>query len=163
MQDSPSPAQLLDAVATYLRQAAGPALAEAGQSALAYQAKVAANMLDIARRELTLAGASDAEERTRLLALLARVPPPPAAAPGLAAGARPHPGPSPDPPAAQGDDLRALNQRLADAIADGRLTLEHTPGLAEHLWRTTLAKLAVDQPKYASHRRALQARGADGA
>ena len=29
----------------------------------------------------------------------------------------------------------------------------HTPGLAEHLWQTTLDKLAVDQPGYDSYRR----------
>jgi hypothetical protein len=30
-----------------------------------------------------------------------------------------------------------------------------TVGLAEHLRETTLAKLAVDQPRYAAYRRAL--------
>ena len=28
-----------------------------------------------------------------------------------------------------------------------------TPGVAEHLWATTLAKVAIDQPTYASYRR----------
>ena len=30
-----------------------------------------------------------------------------------------------------------------------------TPGLADHLWQTTLAKLAVDQPNYASYKREM--------
>jgi len=30
-----------------------------------------------------------------------------------------------------------------------------TPGLSEHLWQTTMAKLAVDQPNYASYKREL--------
>jgi hypothetical protein len=30
-----------------------------------------------------------------------------------------------------------------------------TPGLADHLWQTTMAKLAVDQPNYASYKREL--------
>ena len=42
-------------------------------------------------------------------------------------------------------------------IAAGELTLE-TPGLADHLWRTTLAKLAVDQPTYWGYRAALEER-----
>jgi hypothetical protein len=28
-----------------------------------------------------------------------------------------------------------------------------TPGLSEHLWATTLAKMAIEQPGYASYRR----------
>jgi hypothetical protein len=131
MQDWPHPDELLAAVARFLRDEAGPALAAesaAGQPALAYQARVAANMLDIVRRQARLAPAAEAMEQARLQALL---------------------GPA-DP--ADPADLAALNQRLADGIADGRLTLA-TPGLAKHLWCTTLDKLAVDQPGYDSYRR----------
>ncbi len=46
-------------------------------------------------------------------------------------------------------DLATLNRRLAERIAAGELTLE-TPGLTDHLWRVTLDKLAVDQPRYAA-------------
>jgi hypothetical protein len=52
----------------------------------------------------------------------------------------------------------ALNRELARRIRDGELTLE-SPGLAEHLWATTLAKLAVDQPTYSGYRAALAERG----
>jgi len=128
MQDSPNPEQLLAAVARYLRDEAGPALGRSGQDALAYNARVAANMLDIVTRQLQLAPTADADEGARLRALLA------------------------DP--ASTDDLARLNQRLADRIAQGDLGTGQ-PALTEHLWRTTLAKLAVDQPGYATYRQTL--------
>ena len=127
MQDSPSPEQLLQAVARYLRDEAGPALARAGDGALAYQAKVAANMLDIAGRQIDRAPAEQAAEGARLQALLG-----------------------------DAGSLEALNQRLAERITSGELAAGQ-PGLAEHLWLTTLAKLAVDQPGYDSYRRLADA------
>lgn len=124
MQDAPTPEQLLAAVARYLRDEAGPALAGHGDNALAYQARVAANMLDTVRRQGLLAPAAEAAERTRLQALLGT----------------------------GDDDLASLNRRLADALAQG--TLESTQSaLADHLWRTTFDKLAVDQPGYDTYRR----------
>jgi len=48
--------------------------------------------------------------------------------------------------------LLELNRALADRIADGKLDLA-TPGLPEHLWQTTLDKLAIDQPNYATYKR----------
>ncbi len=125
MQDLPNPEQLLAAVARFLRDDAGPALARHGDHALAYQARVAANMVDTVARQTTLGPVADAAERRRLQALL-----------GLPDEA----------------DLAALNRRLASRIADGALSSNH-PGLADHLWATTLAKLAVDQPAYDTHQR----------
>jgi hypothetical protein len=46
------------------------------------------------------------------------------------------------------------NRELAGKIASGEIDLT-TPGLAAHLWQTTMAKLAVDQPNYASYKREL--------
>jgi len=43
---------------------------------------------------------------------------------------------------------------LADRIASGEADL-NTPGLDDHLWQTTMGKLAVDQPNYAAYRREL--------
>ena len=126
MQDLPTPEQLLAAVARFLRDDAGPALARHGDNALASQARVAANMLDTVARQTAQAPAADAAELARLQALL-----------GLAAA---------DPDAT---DLGALNRRLAQGIAAGSITSDQ-PGLAAHLWATTLAKLAVDQPGYDS-------------
>ena len=48
--------------------------------------------------------------------------------------------------------LGELNRALAERIASGEADL-NTPGLAEHLWQTTMDKLAVDQPNYAAYRR----------
>ena len=135
MYDTPTPEELLAAVARYLRDDAGPALGRSGaqpdNSALAYQARVAANMLDMVRRQGLLAPVSEAAESARLQTLL-----------GQAGGT--------------GDDLATLNRRLADHIADGRISLA-TPGLAKHLWRTTQDKLAVDQPGYATYLQVLAA------
>ena len=44
---------------------------------------------------------------------------------------------------------------LAEQIAKGEVDLQ-TPGLADHLWQTTMDKLAVDQPNYAAYKRELQ-------
>jgi hypothetical protein len=96
--------------------------------AAAFQLRVAINALDIVARQLRLAPASDAAEQKSLEALLGRT------------GA-----------------LEDLNSALSAAIADGAVDME-TLGLAEHLWSTTLAKLAVDQPTYATYKRALEQR-----
>jgi len=50
--------------------------------------------------------------------------------------------------------LVELNRALADRIARGEADLQ-TPGLSDHLWQTTMDKLVVDQPNYASYRREL--------
>ena len=50
--------------------------------------------------------------------------------------------------------LGDLNSKLADRIAGGEVDL-NTPGLSEHLWQTTMEKLAVDQPNYASYKREM--------
>jgi hypothetical protein len=125
MQDLPHPEQLLAAVARFLREDAGPALGRHGDNALAYQARVAANMVDTVARQTVLGPAADTAERRRLQVLL-----------GLPDEA----------------DLVALNRRLASRLADGAIDSSH-PGLADHLWATTLAKLAVDQPGYDTFQR----------
>jgi hypothetical protein len=91
----------------------------------AFRLRVAINALDLVTRQLKLAGRSDAAEVERMSRLLDK----------------------------QGT-LGELNRWLADGIAKGELDLR-TPGLAEHLWQTTMDKLAVDQPNYASYRREL--------
>ncbi len=121
MNDTPTPAELLAAAARFMRHEAIPALT----GATAYQARVAANMIDIARRQIELSVAQEAEELQRLRALLGR-----------------------------DVELTEANRLLCDRIAAGMLTLT-TPGLADHLWRTTLAKLAVDQPSYDTYRRLI--------
>jgi hypothetical protein len=89
----------------------------------AFKLRVASNMLDLVTRQLTLEGPSDATEASRLKTLL-----------GI------------------DGSLIELNRALAEKIASGEVDLK-TPGLADHLWLTTLDKLAVDQPNYASYKR----------
>ena len=52
-------------------------------------------------------------------------------------------------------DLEELNRELCRRISTGDMTLD-TPGFANHLWETTLTKLAIDQPKYAAYRRKME-------
>jgi hypothetical protein len=92
----------------------------------AFKLRVGINALDLVTRQLSLADASDAAEAARLKALL-----------GM-----------------QGS-LLELNRVLSDRIAKGEVDLQ-TPGLADHLWQTTMDKLAVDQPNYASYKRELE-------
>jgi hypothetical protein len=97
----------------------------------AFKLRVAINALDLVTRQLAMEEGSDAGEAARLAQLL---------------------------------DMQAslidLNRTLADKIAKGEVDLQ-TPGLSEHLWQTTMDKLAVDQPNYASYKRELGRGGGD--
>jgi hypothetical protein len=95
----------------------------------AFKLRVSINALDLVTRQLALEQGSDAAEAARLVQLLGT----------------------------QGS-LGELNRALAERIATGEVDLQ-TPGLAEHLWQTTMAKLAVDQPNYGSYRRELEGKG----
>ena len=91
----------------------------------AFKLRVGINALDLVTRQLALEGPSDVAEATRLKALL-----------GI------------------DGSVIELNRALAEKIAKGQFDL-NTPGLKEHLWQTTMDKLAVDQPNYASYKREL--------
>ena len=95
----------------------------------AFKLRVSINALDLVTRQLTLEQASDSTEKARLEELLGR----------------------------QGS-LGELNRMLADRIAKDEVDLQ-TPGLTGHLWQTTMDKLAVDQPNYASYKRELGRKG----
>jgi hypothetical protein len=122
MQDQPSPREILGAVAAFLRNA----LMLNSDPHTAFQARVAANALDLVRRQLELGAAGEAAELERLQALLG------------------HTG-----------TLAELNTALAEALASGAMGLS-TPGVSEHLRATTLEKLQVDQPNYSGFRAALE-------
>jgi hypothetical protein len=92
----------------------------------AFQMRVAINALDLVTRQLALESGSDQAEAERLSQLLGRR-----------------------------GSLGELNRVLAGKIAGGEADLQ-TSGLAEHLWQTTMDKLAVDQPNYAAYRRELE-------
>jgi hypothetical protein len=125
MQDRPTPAEVIGAVAAFLKTT----VAAQTSGATSFQARVAANALEMMKRELDLAPAEDAAEHERLKALL-------------------------------GTDgaLFDLNVELSRRIATGEIETS-SPALTEHLWATTMAKLAVDQPTYASYRAELAKRG----
>ena len=125
MQDQPTPSEVIGAVALFLKTV----VTAETTGATAFQARVAANALEMMRRQLDLAPAEDAAEHERLRTLLG-----------------------------SDGDLTALNVELASRIEAGSCDLA-TPGLKAHLWATTLAKLAVDQPTYAAYRAALAERG----
>jgi hypothetical protein len=91
----------------------------------AFKLRVGINALDLVTRQLALEPPSDAAEAVRLSRLLDIK-----------------------------GSLAELNRALADRIATGEIDLQ-TPGLSDHLWQTTMDKLAVDQPNYASYRREL--------
>jgi Domain of unknown function (DUF6285) len=91
----------------------------------AFKLRVGINALDLVTRQLALEGPGDAAEAARLKALL-----------GI------------------DGSLMELNRALAEKIAKGEVDLD-TPGLKEHLWQTTMDKLAVDQPNYAAYKREL--------
>jgi len=122
MQDEPTPAELIKAVADFLRNELAPAIA--GHNA--FKLRVAINALDLVTRQLALQSSSNAAELARLTQLLGR----------------------------QGS-LDELNRALAGKIATGEADLQ-TPGVAQHLWQTTMDKLAVDQPNYAAYRREVE-------
>ena len=91
----------------------------------AFKLRVGINALDLVARQLAREPDSDAAEAARLSKLLGM--------PG---------------------SLGELNRALADRIANGEVDLR-TPDLADHLWKTTMDKLAVDQPNYASYKREM--------
>ena len=122
MQDQPSPREILFAIAAFLRDTVIPN----SDPHTAFQARVAANAVDLVHRQLELGTAGEAAEMKRLQALLG------------------HTG-----------TLAELNTALADALASGAKGLL-TPGVSDHLRATTLEKLQVDQPNYSGYRAALE-------
>ena len=95
----------------------------------AFKLRVAINALDLVTRQLALEQGGDVAEAARLTQLLD-----------------------------MHGSLADLNRALADRIARGEADLQ-TPGLSDHLWQTTMDKLAVDQPNYASYKRELESKG----
>lgn len=91
----------------------------------AFKLRVTINALDLVARQLALEPASDAAEIARLKGLL-----------GI------------------NGSLTDLNRELATRITRGDATLK-TSGVTDHLWQTTLDKLAIDQPNYGSYRREI--------
>lgn len=90
----------------------------------AFHARVAGNVLDILARELELAPGFNKAEQARLESLLGESGP-----------------------------LEALNRKLCDKIATGEMNLSNEK-LKIHLIKTTMGKLAIDQPRYQGYKTA---------
>ena len=91
-----------------------------------FLARVASNSLDIVLRELELGPAHRARERGGLERILGR-----------------------------SDDLETLRWALVRALRDGSMSLE-CAGLSDHLRRTVVTQVAIDQPQYSGYRAALR-------
>ena len=117
MQDQPTPVELINAVAEFLRADVAPQLS--GHAA--FKLRVGLNALDLVARQLTLEASGDAAELERLSKLLGT-----------------------------SGSLEELNRLLSARIASGEVSFD-SPGLTEHVWQTTLDKLAIDQPNCASY------------
>jgi hypothetical protein len=124
MLDQPDGADILDAVSRLLRDTLTPRL----PPDLVFQARVAANALDLVAREIRFGETVEREALQRLQTLLKR-----------------------------DGSLQELESELSLRIRNGELDLQ-SEGLAEHLWQTTLGKMKIDQPNYAGYRRELEAR-----
>src|ERR1051325_11505604 len=108
MMDQPSLAELVKAVRDFLENKALPEL----KGHTAFHARVAANALAIAARQLELGDGADEAELKRLQALLGR-----------------------------DGTLEELNRALCRAIKEGALDID-SPELQRHLEATTHAKVA---------------------
>ena len=124
MLDQPNAADILTAVSKLLRETLMPQL----PGNAAFQARVAANAVDLVAREINYGETVEREALTRLRTLLSR-----------------------------DGSLEELETDLSGRIRRGELDLQSN-GLADHLWLTTLDKMKIDQPSYASYRRALELR-----
>ncbi|HAJ46672.1 MAG TPA: hypothetical protein DCL54_08845 [Alphaproteobacteria bacterium] len=114
MMDQPSLAEIIRAVRTFLETKAIGELS--GHTA--FHARVAANALAIAEREVTQGPQADQNETARLKALLHLE-----------------------------GNLETLNRALCASIRAGAIALDD-PQLKEHLTASTIAKVAIDQPAY---------------
>ena len=121
MQDLPTSLEIIDVVSEFLRKQVLPEL----EGRTKFHALVAANALDIVRRELENAPPANAAEQGRLRALLGT-----------------------------DGTLGELNDILCRQLESGDIGLK-TPGLKAHLWTSTLTKLSIDQPKYSAYKKAM--------
>jgi len=96
---------------------------------LSFKTRILANALDLVARQTAADGAAADGNHARLAGLLGR----------------------------EGSE-EELAADLARRIEEGAIALTD-PALIDHLWTTTLAKLAVDQPNYASYRAETGAAG----
>ena len=92
----------------------------------AFHTRVAINVLKIIERELELGPGLGAEEHQRLKKLLNR-----------------------------DGSLKDLNKDLCLKIQEGKIDYNN-PDLIDHLKKTTLGRLSIDNPKYSAYRKAVK-------
>ncbi len=122
----PTRDELLEAVVEFLEKRVMPKL----DKHTAFHTRVAANVLNIVRRQLEQGPGLDAAELDRLKNLLG-----------------------------EDGTLEELNAELCNRIHRGDLD-HTNPELKEHLFLTTMGKVSVDQPIYSAYQRALEEEGA---
>lgn len=118
MHESPSSAQLLQAVITFLNDVVTPKLSGHDQ----FHARVSANALSVVAREIQHRQASDARATALYRALL-------------------------DAKDGEGTDLASLEANLCNTIRNGQLD-HNTPHLLASLRQVASDQLAIDQPNY---------------
>ena len=113
--------ELIDGVISFLRDEVTTSI----DARLAFHGRVAANALEIARRDIASGESVNRAAAGRLHALL-----------GLSG------------------ERETLDRALCAQIMDGHIDTD-TPGLLDHLWASTMDALSIDQPTYATYIRAL--------
>lgn len=123
----PSDSQLLEAVSRFLADEVQPVITD---PAMAYRLKVALNSLSIVTRECEQSGALAELEREQFSRVL-----------GTQGGAE-----------ALNESLaEALNSSMAEALREGRIDAA-SPEVLSALKAVSLAKLAIDNPRYSTYR-----------
>ena len=115
--------ELVESARDYLR---GPVMSETS-GRTNFLARVAANSLDVAYRDLLLGEQHRAAEHTRLQTLLGSE-----------------------------ESLLDLRWQLVSGLRNGEVALD-MPGLEEHLRTTVVNQIAIDQPKYSGFKTAVAA------
>ena len=135
MHDRPSAVELIEAAQRHLAEEVAPALSE---PRLRFRTLVAANVLAIAGRELSLAESQAAAEWQRLARLLGRQDDRPVS------------------PRQQIEETAAMNRELCRQIEAGRFDdTAAWQALLEHCQQTAEEKLAVANPGFLERTRAL--------
>ena len=119
--DRPNVDELLEAVEEFLRDKAMPAL----DGHLNFNARVAANVVGIVRREVAQSDQIEADQAERLTDILG------------------HEG-----------ELRELNRELCLQIRNGDIPLDDSK-LMNHLQQFALEEIGVDNPRYSAYRKAM--------
>ena len=120
--DRPNVDELLEAVEEFLRDHAMPAL----PGHLSFHARVAANVVGIARREVAQSDQIEADQAARMVSILG------------------HEG-----------SVTELNRELCNQIRNGDIEL-FDPALMDHLNKFSIEELGVDNPRYSAYRQAME-------